>query len=284
MKIIKYELNNCKGYGILTKSGLVKDITSILLRHKAPFVTMDMINILNKTSTDDLPEVENIKHENIKSPITHLSNIICLGLNSQQHINEIERKNTHKTPTIFFKKNTSLTDPYGDVIYPKIAKKVDWEGEVSFIVGKRAKNVPEKDAANYILGFALLNDISDRYWQFEEGNMEFGKAKSFDTFAPFGPYLVTIDEIQDTNKIDISLKVNGITKQRFDSSEYLYDAFKTLSFCSSFFTLMPGDIIAMGTGPGVGHGTGEYLKIGDTIELSSSILGTQINKIVMENQ
>ena len=168
-----------------------------------------------------------------------------------------------------------------DLILPRGGDKTDWEGELAFVIGKRASYVEEKDALDYLAGYALHNDYSERAFQFERSG-QWVKGKSCDTFAPFGPFLATPDEIDDVNNLKMGLKVNGETMQSSNSSNLHYKIPFLLSYVSQFMTLLPGDIISTGTPPGVGLGMDPpvYLKEGDLVELGIDQLGSSQQKVV----
>ena len=184
-------------------------------------------------------------------------------------------------PVIFFKATSSFCGPNDDLILPRGGDKTDWEVELAFVVGKRASYVEEGNAIDYIAGYALHNDYSERGFQLDRSG-QWVKGKSCDRFAPFGPYLVTTDEIENPDDLNMWLKVNGETMQSSNSSNLHYKIPFLLSYVSQFMTLLPGDIISTGTPPGVGMGMDPqvYLKAGDLVELGIDQLGTSSQKVV----
>ncbi|HJO93588.1 MAG TPA: fumarylacetoacetate hydrolase family protein [Victivallales bacterium] len=267
--------------GLVDNDCNVRDLSSITDDIDGNAINSILDNKLNNDTINTLPIVGSLDNVELLAPIKDVGKLICIGANSKHHIQEMNLEQP-KDITFFMKAITSLTDPYNDIAYPKICKKLDWEAELAIVIGKKAKYVNEDDALNHIFGFCLLNEISDRYWQFENNNTQYTKGKSFDDFAPIGPYIVTLDEINDLDDIDLELKVNGKVKQSFKSSEYIFNVRQIIAYCSRFFTLNSGDIISFGTGPGVGHSYSTYLEVGDIIELSSTILGKQKNQIISE--
>ena len=220
-----------------------------------------------------LPEVD--QNVRLGSPVARPSKIICIGLNYVDHCRETNAP-IPTEPIIFFKSTTSLCGPDDDLIIPKNSTKTDWEVELAFVVGKKASYVEEKDALDYIAGYALLNDYSERAFQIEMGG-QWAKGKGCDTFAPLGPFLATQDEIADVNNIPMWLTVNGKKFQNSNTSNLVFKIPFLLHYLSQFMTLLPGDIVSTGTPPGVGLGIKPfpiYVKAGDVIELGMDGLGS----------
>ena len=186
-----------------------------------------------------------------------------------------------KEPVIFFKATTSLVGPNDDLVVPKNAQKVDWEGELAIVIGKKASYIEREDALEYVAGYVLHNDYSERAFQLERGG-QWVKGKSADTFAPLGPFLATPDEIPDTKHLAMWLKVNGALRQRSSTSEMIFDVPTLVSYISQFMTLLPGDVISTGTPAGVGLGMKppQYLKAGDVVELGIDHLGESRQSVV----
>jgi 2,4-diketo-3-deoxy-L-fuconate hydrolase len=209
----------------------------------------------------------------IGPPIQRPSKIICVGLNYSKHALE-SKMDMPKEPLFFFKSTTAICGPFDDVIIPKNSVKTDWEVELGFVIGKKAQYVDEKDSMNHVAGYVLHNDISEREFQLERGG-QWVKGKSADTFAPIGPYLVTTDEIPDSNKLDIWLKLNDKMMQDSNTVDLIFEVPRLVSYISQFMTLLPGDLISTGTPAGVGLGMKPpfYLKPGDVMELGIDGLG-----------
>lgn len=180
-----------------------------------------------------------------------------------------------KEPVVFFKATSSLTGPFDSVVIPKNSEKTDWEVELAIIVGKEARYVSEEEAMDYVAGYAVHNDVSEREFQLERGG-QWVKGKSCDTFAPIGPYLVTKDEITDPHNLRLWLKLNDETLQDGNTSDFIFNIPKVISYLSQFMSLQAGDIISTGTPEGVGLGFDppRYLKPGDVMELGIDGLGT----------
>ena len=220
-----------------------------------------------------LPEVD--ASIRLGSPVARPSKIICIGLNYVDHCRETGAP-IPTEPIIFFKSTTSLCGPDDDLIIPKNSTKTDWEVELAFVVGKKASYVKEADALDYVAGYALLNDYSERAFQIEMGG-QWAKGKGCDTFAPLGPFLATQDEIADVNNIPMWLTVNGKKFQNSNTSNLVFKIPFLLHYLSQFMTLLPGDIVSTGTPPGVGLGIKPfpiYVKAGDVIELGMDGLGS----------
>lgn len=221
----------------------------------------------------NLPVVSN--DERLDSPVARPSKIICVGLNYALHARET---NAHipAEPIIFFKSTTALCGPNDDVIIPKDSEKTDWEVELAVIIGKRCSYIEDSEALEYIAGYALHNDYSERAFQIERGG-QWVKGKSCDTFAPLGPFMATKDEIPDPNNLHLWLKVNGEMLQNSSTSDFIFNVQQVVSYLSRFMTLLPGDVISTGTPAGVGLGMKPdpwFLKPGDVVELGIEGLGT----------
>jgi len=212
----------------------------------------------------------------IASCIARPSKIVAIGLNYAEHIKEGGAP-TPPEPVIFLKATAALSGSYDSVIIPKNSFKTDYEAELAIIIGKQASYVSEADALNYIAGYTIINDYSEREWQLEKAAGQWDKGKSSNTFAPLGPYLVTPKEVGDPQNLKIWLKVNGVTRQEANTSDMLFKIPRLVSEVSQYMTLLPGDVIATGTPSGVGLGIKppKYLKPGDVIELGIEKLGTQ---------
>lgn len=222
----------------------------------------------NQSTLQRLPE--DIR---VGCPIARPSKIICIGLNYADHAKETNAK-VPDEPIIFFKSTTALIGPYDDVIIPKNSKKSDWEVELAVVIGKKASYVEEQDAAGYIAGYCLHNDLSEREFQLER-NGQWVKGKSCDTFAPLGPFLATPEEIDNVDNLDVWLKLNGHVVQQSNTKNFIFKIPFLVSYLSQFMTLLPGDVISTGTPAGVGLGMNPpvYLQPGDVMELGIAGLG-----------
>ncbi|NBC05398.1 MAG: ureidoglycolate lyase [Bacteroidetes bacterium] len=221
---------------------------------------------------DDAVKVD--EFERIGVPVSKPGKIVCIGLNYIKHAEESGAE-IPKEPVVFFKATSSLTGPFDSVVIPKNSEKTDWEVELAVIIGKEASYVSEEEAMDYVAGYAVHNDVSEREFQLERGG-QWVKGKSCDTFAPIGPYLVTKDEIADPHNLRLWLKLNDETLQDGNTSDFIFNIPKVVSYLSQFMSLQAGDIISTGTPEGVGLGFDppRYLKPGDVMELGIDGLGT----------
>jgi 2,4-didehydro-3-deoxy-L-rhamnonate hydrolase len=201
------------------------------------------------------------------------SKIICIGLNYRDHAAETKAE-APKEPVIFFKSTTSLVGPNDPLIAPKNSAKLDWEVELAVVIGKKALYVPKEKALDYVAGFTLHNDYSERKFQLEQGG-QWVKGKSADTFAPLGPFLATRDEVPNVGNLSMWLKVNGQFRQKSSTANMIFDVATLVSYVSQFMTLLPGDVMSTGTpaGCGMGQNPPVYLKMGDVVELGIEGLG-----------
>lgn len=214
----------------------------------------------------------------IGSPIARPSKIVCIGLNYAKHAHETGAP-IPKEPIIFFKSTTALTGPNDGVVIPKNSVKTDWEVELAVVIGRKASYVPVEKAYEYIAGYTLHNDYSEREWQLER-NGQWAKGKGADTFAPLGPVLVTLDDIRPgaEGRLRLWLSLNGKVIQDSNTDDLIFNVPQVVSYLSQFMTLLPGDVISTGTPAGVGLGFKPepvYLKPGDIVELGIDGLGTQ---------
>ena len=232
---------------------------------------------MKKINLESLPEIPS--SERIGSCIINPGKFVAIGLNYSDHAAETGAK-IPSEPIVFMKATSCVNGPNDDVIIPKNSKKTDWEVEIAFVIGKETKYISEKDSPNHILGYCIVNDISEREWQIEKMG-QWVKGKSADTFGPVGPYLVTKDEIPDVQKLNLSLDINGQRMQTGNTSKMIFSINFILSYLSNFMSLQPGDIITTGTPPGVGMGKKPplYLKSGDEIQLMIDHLGNQHQKV-----
>ena len=222
-----------------------------------------------------LTKIKNPEAIRFGAPIARPSKIVCVGLNYAKHAAESGMA-LPPEPIIFFKSTTALCGPNDNLIIPKNSEKTDWEVELAVVIGKKASYVTEEEAMNYVAGYALHNDYSERAFQLERSG-QWVKGKSNDTFAPLGPYLVTKDEIKDPHNLEMWLTVNGERVQHSNTDDMIFKVPFLVHYLSQFMTLLPGDVISTGTpfGVGLGFKPPRYLKAGDVVELSIEGLGTQ---------
>ncbi len=239
------------------------------------FFANDGLNRLHNWLDDhsaECPEVSDT--ERMAPPLVQSGKIICVGLNYKDHASE-SKMELPKEPIIFFKATSAIVGPNDDLIIPKGSEKTDWEVELAIVIGKKASYVSEDEAMDYVAGYTLHNDYSERAYQLERSG-QWVKGKSCDTFAPIGPYLVTKDEIEDVHNLNLWLKVNSETKQQGNTTDLIFNVPHLVSYLSQFMSLHPGDIISTGTPAGVGLGFDPpvFLKAGDVVELGIDGLGS----------
>jgi 2,4-diketo-3-deoxy-L-fuconate hydrolase len=231
-----------------------------------------------ETNTERLIEIP--LDSRLGAPFSRPSKIVCIGLNYKDHAEETGAA-IPAEPIVFMKSTTALIGPNDTVVIPKNSKKTDWEVEFGIVIGKKATYVEEAEALDYVAGYVLHNDISEREFQIERGGT-WDKGKGCDTFAPMGPVLTTKDEIPDINNVNLWLKVNGKIYQNGNTKNLIFSVPFIVSYVSQFMTLLPGDVISTGTPAGVGLGFNPpiYLKEGDVIELGADYLGEQRQEVI----
>jgi 2-keto-4-pentenoate hydratase/2-oxohepta-3-ene-1,7-dioic acid hydratase in catechol pathway len=274
MKLVRFGQSGQEKPGVVINNEIV-DVSSFGEDFGEKFLETDGLNRLSAwlKSNSNLPKVP--AGVRLGSPFTRPSKIVCIGLNYSDHAKETGAE-IPKEPIVFFKSTTALNGPNDAVVIPKKSVKTDWEVELAVVIGKKATYVDEKDALDYIAGYCLHNDYSEREFQLER-NGQWVKGKSCDTFAPMGPYLVTKDEIADVGKLRLWLTLNGKKLQDGSTSNLIFNVPFLVSYLSQFMTLLPGDVISTGTPAGVGLGFKPpfYLKAGDVVELGIDGLGEQ---------
>ncbi len=280
MKLLRVGQKGKEKPAVLDKNGKIRDLSSNIKDLNPKNLNFETISKLNKFDFETLPELS--KSERIGSCITKPGKFIGIGLNYSDHAAETGAK-VPSEPIVFMKATSSISGPNDDIEISKDSKKLDWEVELGVVVGKETKNIMEKDAPNYILGYCLVNDVSEREWQIEKMG-QWVKGKSHDTYGPIGPYLVTKDEILNINNLNLSLDVNGKRMQTGNTDKMIFNVNFIVSYLSKFMSLQAGDVITTGTPPGVGMGMKPqtFLKAGDKLKLSIDNLGEQNSKIILE--
>lgn len=260
----------------LLVDGVRYDVSEFGLDYNESFFANDGISQLQEWFDNNMAECPLVDPtERWASCIARPSKIVCIGLNYALHAKETGAQ-IPTEPIIFFKSTTALCGPNDDVIIPKNSFKTDWEVELAVIIGKKCSYVEENEALDYVAGYALHNDYSERSFQIERGG-QWTKGKGCDTFAPLGPFLATKQEIENPNNLNIWLKVNNNMLQNSTTSDFVFNVQQVVSYLSQFMTLLPGDVISTGTPAGVGLGMKPepwYLKPGDVVELGIDGLGT----------
>jgi 2,4-didehydro-3-deoxy-L-rhamnonate hydrolase len=278
MKLIRWGLNGAEKPGLVDKTGALRDLSGQISDLTPDQLSPDGLKRLAAIDPASLPSVP--EGARLGVPLTGVSKIVCVGLNYADHAAETGAK-IPKEPILFLKAVSSLNGPNDDIVIPRGSVKTDWEVELGVVIGTRASYVNEQDALGHVAGYCTVNDVSEREYQSERGG-QWDKGKGCDSFAPIGPWLVTRDEIADTQNLKLWTEVNGARRQNGSTRTMIFDVRTLVSYISHFMTLMPGDIIATGTPPGVALGMKppQYLKAGDTLRMSVEGLGEQNNRLI----
>ncbi len=276
MKLFRFGLPDHEHPGVVLPTGQHIDVTHFGEDYDESFFASNGPERLTHWLTAHAHTCSEVAADERFGPcIKRPSKIICVGLNYAKHAAETGAASPAE-PILFFKATTALCGPNDNVVIPKRSEKTDWEVELAIVIGKRASYVELDDAMDYIAGYALHNDYSERAWQLERGG-QWVKGKSADTFAPLGPYLVTKDEVPEPNNLHLWLTINGKRLQDSNTDDMIFNVPTLVSYISQFMTLLPGDVISTGTPAGVGLGMSPpwYLKPGDVVELGIEGLGEQ---------
>ena len=278
MKLLRIGSNGNEKPAALEKNGRIRDISSILSDLEPRTLNFKNISRLQETNLSDLPEISS--NERIGSCVANPGKFIAIGLNYSDHAAETGAEPPTE-PIVFMKATSCISGPNDNIELVSGSKKLDWEVELGIVIGKEAKHIKENQSQDYILGYCLVNDLSEREWQIEKMG-QWVKGKSHDTYGPIGPYLVTKDEISDVNNLNMSLDLNGIRMQTGNTNTMIFNVDKIVSYVSKFMSLQPGDIITTGTPPGVGMGMKpqQFLKAGDVLKLNIDNLGEQNSKVI----
>jgi 2-keto-4-pentenoate hydratase/2-oxohepta-3-ene-1,7-dioic acid hydratase in catechol pathway len=276
MKLIKFGQQGSEKPGVILSNGTTIDVSAFTPDFDEAFFESSGLERLSawlEMNASNAPQVP--AGIRLGAPLARPSKIICIGLNYSDHAKESGMA-VPVEPIIFFKSTTALTGPNDGLVIPEGSEKTDWEVELAVVIGKTARSVSEDAAMDYVAGYVLHNDYSERAWQLERGG-QWVKGKSADTFAPLGPWLATKEEIPDPHILRLWLKVNGEMKQDGTTANLIFKIPFLVSYLSRFMTLLPGDVISTGTPAGVGLGFNppQYLRIGDTVELGIDGLGIQ---------
>ena len=278
MKLVRFGAPGTEKPGIVDGDGKIRDLSA----HVADFSGAQLDPVaLAKLRTIDVSGLP-LAPAGVRlgAPIAGTRNFVAIGLNYADHAKETGQE-LPAEPILFNKAPTSICGPNDDIIYPKNSDRMDWECEIAFVIGKRARYVQEAEALGYISGYTICNDVSERRWQVKR-NGQWVKGKSAETFGPLGPWLVTTDEMTDPHNLAMSLDVNGNRKQTGSTSTMIFSIPKLLAYVTEFMVLEAGDVITTGTPPGVGSAKKppEYLKAGDKLALKIEGLGEQNATVV----
>ncbi len=274
MKLIRYGQAGAERPGLLDAQGVLRDLSMLLPELGPAQLNPRTLAALAAIDASRLPAVEGAPR--LGCPVGSVGKIVCVGLNYADHAAEAGMQ-APAEPVLFMKAVTSLNGANDEVRIPPGSQKTDWEVELGLVIGTRASHVSEDAALQHVAGYVLANDVSERAYQIERGG-QWVKGKSYDTFAPIGPWLVTPDEVADPHALDLWLEVNGQRVQNGNTRNFIFGLPKVISYISQFMTLEPGDIVLTGTPAGVGLGQKPapwFLKPGDVVRLGGTGLGEQ---------
>jgi 2-keto-4-pentenoate hydratase/2-oxohepta-3-ene-1,7-dioic acid hydratase in catechol pathway len=278
MKLIRWGAKGEEKPGLIDKDGIPRDLSGVIGDITPDLLSPEGLQRLAQIDAGGLPKVPHAARLGV--PLTGISKIVCVGLNYADHAAEAGMK-IPKEPILFLKALSALTGPNDDIIVPRGSVKTDWEVELGVVIGARTSYVGEQEALAHVAGYCVINDVSEREYQTERGG-QWDKGKGCDSFAPVGPWLATRDEIADPQELKLWTEVNDTRRQDGSTQTMIFGVRTLVSYISHFMTLLPGDIIATGTPPGVGMGMKppQYLKPGDRLRLSVEGLGEQSNLLV----
>jgi ureidoglycolate lyase len=281
MKLLRYGQIGSEKPGVLGNDGEIRDLSGLITDIDASVLSDQALQKLRDADFSKLPVVSG--DPRIGACVGNIGKMICIGLNYSDHAAETGATPPPE-PIIFMKVNSAICGPNDDVKIPKTSEKTDWEVELGFVIGKKAKYVSEAEAMDHVAGYCIVNDVSERSFQAERSG-QWTKGKSCDTFGPTGPWMVTRDEIPDPQNLKMTLDVNGKRYQDGSTNTMIFGVKFLVHYLSQFFTLHPGDVISTGTPPGVGLGVKPnpvFLKIGDEMHLSIEGLGEQHQKCIAD--
>jgi 2,4-didehydro-3-deoxy-L-rhamnonate hydrolase len=277
MKLVRFGALSAEKPGLVDTAGEIRDLSGHIPDINGAALSAESLAKLRAIDPASLPKAP--AGVRLGAPVARPWSFIAVGLNYADHARETGQE-IPSEPILFNKLGNTVSGPFDDVMYPKGADRMDWELEIAFVIGKRARYVEEVDAMSHVAGYCICNDVSERRFQMKR-NGQWMKGKACETFGPLGPWLVTADEI-DSSNLSMSLKVNGETRQQGSTSTMIFSIPYLVSYISQFCVLEPGDVVTTGTPPGVGSGMKppQYLKAGDVMELTIEGLGTQRQTVV----
>ena len=293
MKLVRFGKPGREKPGIIDEEGQIRDLSTKLKDIDSKAINSNSLKLVQRVNLKKLNIVKGKPRLGV--PVSNIGKIVCIGLNYVDHAKEVGAP-LPKEPIIFLKPTSSLCGPYDEVMLPKgiilkkgktpsrlvDSKRSDWEVELGIVIGDKAKSVPESKAMQYVAGYTIVNDVSERAYQLDAAAGQWTRGKGCDTFCPVGPWLVTKDEISRPQNLSIWLELNGKKMQNGNTKTMVFNIKELISYVSHYMTLYPGDIIATGTPPGVGMGMKppRYLKKGDEMKLGIDGLGVQIQKVI----
>ena len=278
MKLLRYGPAGSEKPGALDANGTIRDLSGIIDDVNGDTLSPANLDELKALNLGTLPEIGGDLR--LGPPVADVSKVVCIGLNYSDHAAETGSP-IPSEPIIFMKAPTAISGPNDDIMLPRGSEKTDWEVELGIVIGKRASYVEESEALEYVAGYCVVNDVSERAFQIE-GTGQWVKGKSADSFCPFGPWMVTKDEIDDPNELGIWLTVDGERCQNGSTNTMIFNVPHLISYISRHMTLLPGDLIPTGTPPGVGMGMNpqQFLRPGNVVRLGIDGLGEQEQKVV----
>ena len=274
MKLVRYGASGAEKPGLIDAGGVLRDLSAHVSDITGDILSEAELDRLRAIDPASLPAVDGSPR--MGPCVGNIGKFMCIGLNYRDHAEE-QGLPIPEHPILFMKANSAIIGPDDDVVLPRGSKRSDWEIELGVVIGKAAKYVSKEDALDYVAGYCVCNDVSERHFQTQLTGT-WTKGKSCDTFGPTGPWLVTKDDVPDPQALDMSLKLNGKQMQTGNTSTMIFTVAEIIEHLSQLFTLYPGDIISTGTPPGVGDGIRPdpvYLKEGDVMELTIDGLGSQ---------
>ena len=278
MKLCRYGKAGFEKPGVIDGEGRLRDLSKVVDNIGPKELSPRGLKMLTRVKPETLPPVNG--NPRLGVPYVGIGKFVAIGLNYSDHAKEAGLP-IPAEPIVFMKATTCISGPSDDVIQPRGSTKLDWEIELGIVIGTKAQYVEEKEALEYVAGYCVINDVSER--AFQMATTQWDKGKGFDTSGPIGPWLVTTDEITDPQNLDMLLEVNGRKMQSGNTRTMVFDCAKIISHVSQYMTLLPGDIICTGTPPGVGLGIKPnpvFLKPGDVMTLRITGLGEQKQKVV----
>ena len=278
MKLCRYGKAGYEKPGVIDGEGRVRDLSKVIQNIGPDEISPRQLKTLSRIKPETLPLVNTTPRFGV--PYVGIGKFVAIGLNYSDHAKEAGLP-IPSEPIVFMKATTCINGPSDDIVQPKNSTKLDWEIELGVVIGSQARYVSEADALNHVAGYCIVNDVSERAFQL--ATTQWDKGKGFDTAGPIGPWLVTTDEIRDPQNLEMALDLNGSRMQTGNTRTMVFSVAKIISHVSHYMTLLPGDIIATGTPPGVGMGVKPhplFLKPGDVLTLSIQGLGEQKQNIV----
>lgn len=278
MKLLRYGPAGRERPALLDTEGRLRDLSRHVPDITPEALAPESLSRLARLDPSQLPEVPG--QPRIGAPVAGIGKFVAIGLNYTDHAEE-SGMSAPAEPVVFMKATSCICGPNDDVVKPRRSLKMDWEAELGIVMGREARDVPVADALSYVAGYCTVNDVSERHFQLERGGT-WDKGKSFDTFGPVGPWLVTRDEVGDVQSLDVWLDVNDARMQAGNTSRMIFDCATIVSYVSELMTLKPGDLITTGTPAGVGMGLkpARFLRVGDVVTLGIEKLGSQRQRVV----